>query len=79
MALPARPGNFDALHALRPPHTEVGAQITLRQITSTARNLSDLSGSSAPDTDARAHGVAITLGSNQLEIYEMIAIAAVPQ
>ena len=56
--------------------SEIGPQIALRKIASTTGNLPDLRNAASHNAKACSHRVAVTLGSNEFEIEEMIPITA---
>ncbi len=76
LALSTRPRDLDTFYAGSLAETEIGTKIALGKITASAGDLADLRQPAGHNADARSHRVAVTLGSNEFEIEEMIPITA---
>src|SRR5207247_3663817 len=76
LALPTRPSDLDTFYAGSFAQPEIGTEIALGKIAASAGDLADLRQPASHNADARSHRVAVTLGSNEFEIEEMIPITA---
>src|SRR5436305_13918051 len=76
LTLSAGPCDLDTFYAGSFAETEIGTEIALGKIAASAGDLADLRQPASHNAKACSHRVAVTLGSNEFEIEEMIPITA---